>query len=34
VITIDKDRNAVKPVVMLKVQDGKFVFHERIEPGS
>jgi branched-chain amino acid transport system substrate-binding protein len=33
-ITIDKDRNAVKPVVMLKVQDGKFVFQERIEPGS
>jgi len=33
-ITIDKDRNAVKPVVMLKVQDGKFVFQERIEPGA
>jgi len=33
-ITIDKDRNAVKPVVMLKVQDGKFVFKERIEPGA
>ncbi len=33
-ITIDKDRNALKPVVMLKVQDGKFVFQERIEPGA
>ena len=33
-ITIDKDRNAVKPVVMLKVQDGKFVFQERIAPGA
>jgi branched-chain amino acid transport system substrate-binding protein len=33
-ITIDKDRNAVKPVVMLKVEDGKFVFQEKIEPGS
>jgi branched-chain amino acid transport system substrate-binding protein len=33
-ITIDKDRNAVKPVVMLKVEDGKFVFQEKIEPGA
>lgn len=33
-ITIDAERNAVKPVVLLKVQDGKFVFQERIEPGA
>lgn len=33
-ISIDKDRNAIKPVVMLKVQDGKYVFQERIEPGA
>ena len=33
-ITIDAERNAVKPVVILKVQDGKFVFQERIEPGA
>jgi branched-chain amino acid transport system substrate-binding protein len=33
-ITIDAERNAIKPVVILKVQDGKFVFQERIEPGA
>ena len=33
-ISIDKDRNAIKPVVMLKVEDGKYVFQERIEPGA
>lgn len=33
-ITIDAERNAVKPVVILKVQDGKKVFQERIEPGA
>lgn len=33
-ITIDKDRNAIKPVVMLKIVDGKFVFQEKIEPAS
>ena len=33
-ITIDKDRNAIKPVVMLKIMDGKFVFQEKIEPAS
>lgn len=33
-ITIDADRNAVKPVVMLKIQNGKFVFQEKIQPGA
>jgi len=33
-ISIDKDRNAIKPVVMLKVEEGKYVFQERIEPGA
>jgi branched-chain amino acid transport system substrate-binding protein len=33
-ITIDKDRNAIKPVVILKIEDGKFLFQEKIEPGS
>ncbi len=33
-ITIDKDRNAIKPVMVLKIMDGKFVFQEKIEPAS
>jgi branched-chain amino acid transport system substrate-binding protein len=32
--SINAERNAAKPVVMLKVLDGKFVFQERIEPGA
>jgi branched-chain amino acid transport system substrate-binding protein len=31
-ITIDKDRNAVKPAAVLKVTDGKFEFVESISP--
>jgi branched-chain amino acid transport system substrate-binding protein len=31
-ITIDKDRNAVKPAVVLKVADGKFQYMETISP--
>jgi len=31
-ITIDKDRNAVKPAVVLKVQDGHLVFQETVSP--
>lgn len=31
-ITIDKDRNAVKPAVVLKLQDGKFVYETTISP--
>jgi branched-chain amino acid transport system substrate-binding protein len=33
-ITIDAERNAIKPVVMLKIEDGKFVFQEKIQPGA
>src|SRR5262244_2208225 len=31
-ITIDKDRNAVKPAVVLKIQNGKFVYVETVTP--
>ena len=31
-ITIDKDRNAVKPAVVLEVKDGKLVYRETITP--
>ena len=31
-ITIDKDRNAVKPAVVLKLQDQKFVYNTTIYP--
>ena len=31
-ITIDKDRNAQKPIVILKLQDGKFNFVTSIKP--
>ena len=31
-ITIDKDRNAVKPAVVLEIKDGKFVYRETINP--
>jgi len=32
VITIDKNRNASKPAVMLKIEDGSFKFARRVEP--
>ena len=31
-ITIDKDRNAVKPAVVLKIDNGKFVYVETVKP--
>jgi branched-chain amino acid transport system substrate-binding protein len=31
-ITIDKDRNAVKPAVVLKIVNGKFVYQQTINP--
>ena len=31
-ITLDQDRNAVKPAVVLKLQDGKFVYETTISP--
>jgi branched-chain amino acid transport system substrate-binding protein len=33
-ITINKDRNAVKPAVILKVENGKFTLVETIQPES
>ena len=33
-ITINKDRNAVKPAVILKVENGKFNLVETIKPES
>lgn len=32
VITVDNQRNAVKPAVVLKLQDGKYVYQETIKP--
>lgn len=32
VITINAERNAVKPAVVLKLQDGKYVYQETIKP--
>jgi branched-chain amino acid transport system substrate-binding protein len=32
VISIDSDRNAVKPAVVLKLEDLKFIYQETIEP--
>ena len=31
-ITIDEERNAVKPAVVLKIENGKFVYVETIKP--
>ena len=31
-ITINKDRNAIKPAVVLKVENGKFVYVETVSP--
>jgi branched-chain amino acid transport system substrate-binding protein len=31
-ITIDADRNAVKPAVVLKLQDGKYIYQETVYP--
>jgi branched-chain amino acid transport system substrate-binding protein len=31
-ITIDKDRNAVKPAVVLQIKDGKFLYRETVTP--
>jgi branched-chain amino acid transport system substrate-binding protein len=32
VISMDGDRNAVKPAVVLKLQDLKFIYQETIQP--
>jgi branched-chain amino acid transport system substrate-binding protein len=31
-ITINEERNAVKPAVVLKLQDGKYIYQETIQP--
>lgn len=33
-ITIDAERNAVKPAVVLKLQDGRYIYQETIQPES
>jgi len=32
VISMDSDRNAVKPAVVLKLQDAKYIYQETIQP--
>src|SRR5215208_1849377 len=32
VISMDRDRNAVKPAVVLKLQDARFIYQETIQP--
>jgi branched-chain amino acid transport system substrate-binding protein len=32
VISMDAERNAVKPAVVLKLQDGEYVYQETIQP--
>ncbi|MEP6570252.1 MAG: ABC transporter substrate-binding protein [Acidobacteriota bacterium] len=34
IISMDKDRNAVKPAVVLKLQDLKYIYQETIQPGA
>ncbi|MEP6819791.1 MAG: ABC transporter substrate-binding protein [bacterium] len=34
IISMDKDRNAVKPAVVLKLQDLKYIYQETIQPES
>lgn len=33
-ISMDKDRNAVKPAVVLKLEDGRYIYLETIQPES
>ena len=34
IITMDADRNAIKPAVVLKLHDAAFIYQERIQPKS
>jgi branched-chain amino acid transport system substrate-binding protein len=34
IISMDRDRNAVKPAVVLKLQDGRYVYQETIQPSA
>ncbi len=32
IISMDSERNAVKPAVILKLQDGNYIYQETIQP--
>jgi branched-chain amino acid transport system substrate-binding protein len=34
VISMDRDRNAVKPAVILKLEDGRYIYQETIQPAA
>jgi len=34
IISMDRDRNAVKPAVVLKLEDGRYIYQETIQPGE
>ncbi|HEY6231319.1 MAG TPA: ABC transporter substrate-binding protein, partial [Pyrinomonadaceae bacterium] len=34
IISMDHERNAVKPAVILKLEDGKYIYQETIQPES
>ena len=33
-ITLDENRNPLKPAVVLKLQDGKYIYQETIKPDT
>ncbi|MGI9067282.1 MAG: ABC transporter substrate-binding protein [Pyrinomonadaceae bacterium] len=34
IISMDRDRNAVKPAVILKLEDGRYIYQESIQPAA
>jgi branched-chain amino acid transport system substrate-binding protein len=34
IISMDRDRNAVKPAVILKLEDGRYIYQETIQPAA
>jgi branched-chain amino acid transport system substrate-binding protein len=34
IISMDRDRNAVKPAVILKLEDARYIYQETIQPGG
>lgn len=34
IISMDRNRNAVKPAVVLKLEDGRYIYQETIQPGG
>src|SRR5205807_2535653 len=34
IIGMDRDRNAVKPAVILKLEDGRYIYQETIQPAA